>query len=389
MRVKSSPVKVTPAKRSKSSMALRENLEPSKLELGLSNGKRATLKDLAKALNVAASTISNAYNRPDQLSQTLRTQILETAQQMGYSGPHPVARGLRQQRLGVIGVLFGARLSYAFRDPAAVLFLQGISLATEKEGLGLTIVPAPLGALQDQVGVRNAAVDGFITYCLPQGPLIESVLERRLPMVLVDHDPQPGRLHVNINDEAGARQTARHLMELGHRHIGILSLGQSSTLRNGWVTDLNGIDTGVCEATRARLVGYSSELEAAGLVWTKDFFVYECRGNTPGQGRLGLREILGCNPCPTAILAMSDVLALGVLAEAQSLGLRVPEDISVIGFDDVPEAAKVGLSSVHQPHIEKGRIAAELLLACLRGEPVLSPPRLETKLIRRSSARPR
>jgi DNA-binding LacI/PurR family transcriptional regulator len=386
MRVKSSPAKAKPSKRSKSSPVLRENLEPGKLELGLSNGKRATLKDLAKALNVAPSTISNAYNRPDQLSQTLRTQILETAQQMGYSGPHPVARGLRQQRLGVIGVLFGARLSYAFRDPAAVLFLQGISLATEKEGLGLTIVPAPLGALQDQVGVRNAAVDGFITYCLPQGPLIESVLERRLPMVLVDHDPRPDRLHVNINDEAGARQAAQHLLKLGHRHIGILSLEQSSTPRNGWVTDLNGIDTGVCEATRARLVGYSSELEAAGLVWTQDFFVFECRSNTHGQGRLGLREMLAQPNPPTAILAMSDVLALGVLEEARSLGLKIPEDIGVIGFDDVPEAARSGLSSVNQPHLEKGQIAAELLLARLRGETVVSPARLETKLILRSTS---
>lgn len=386
MRVKSSPVKAKTAKRSTSSPALQAHLEPGKLELGLSNGKHTTLKDLAKVLNVAPSTISNAYNRPDQLSQALRTQILETAQQMGYSGPHPVARGLRQQRLGVIGVLFGARLTYAFRDPAAVLFLQGISLATEKEGLGLTIVPAPLGALQDQVGVRNAAVDGFITYCLPQGPLIDSVLERRMPMVLVDHDPRPDRLHVNIDDETGARQAAQHLLKLGHRRIGILSLEHSSTPRNGWVTDLNGIDTGVCEATRARLVGYSSELEAAGLVWTQDFLVYECRGNTPNQGRLGLREMLGCHPRPTGILAMSDVLALGVLEEAQNLGLRVPEDLSVIGFDDVPEAAKVGLSSVNQPHIEKGRIAAELLLARLRGEPVVSPARLETKLVIRSTS---
>jgi DNA-binding LacI/PurR family transcriptional regulator len=386
MPVKPARVKNAKSKLLEPSQIPSTNLERIAPESRPSEQKRATLKDLAKALNVAPSTISNAYNRPDQLSKTLRTTILEMAQQMGYSGPHPVARGLRQQRLGVIGVLFGARLSYAFRDPAAVLFLQGISLATEKEGLGLTIVPAPLGALQDQVGVRNAAVDGFITYCLPQGPLIESVLERRLPMVLVDHDPRPDRLHVNIDDEAGARQAARHLLELGHRQIGILSLEQSSTPRNGWVTDLNGIDTGVCEATRARLVGYSSELEAAGLVWTQDFFVYECRGNTPGQGRLGLREMLGCHPHPTAILAMSDVLALGVLEEAQNLGLRVPEDLTVIGYDDVPEAARVGLSSVNQPHLEKGQIAAELLLARLRGETVVSPTRLETKLILRSTS---
>jgi DNA-binding LacI/PurR family transcriptional regulator len=380
--------KSTPTVRLESRQPL--DLDTRSLETGL-NGKRATLKDLAKALNVAPSTISNAYNRPDQLSKTLRTQILEMAQQMGYSGPHPVARGLRQRRLGVIGVLFGARLSYAFRDPAAVMFLQGISEATEKEGLGLTIVPAPLGALHDHLGVRNAAVDGFITYGLTQGPLIQSVLERRLPLVLVDHaqgnyTQGDQALHVNIDDEAGARLAARHLLNLGHRRIGILSLERSDPPRNGWVTDSTGSVPDICEATRARLAGYTSELEAAGLVWTKDFFVFECRSNTHGQGRLGLREMLAQEPRPTAILAMSDVLALGVLEEARSLGLKIPEDIAVIGFDDVPEAARAGLSSVNQPHLEKGRVAAELLLARLRGEIVISPKRLETKLVLRSTS---
>jgi DNA-binding LacI/PurR family transcriptional regulator len=383
MPVKRSTKKSTSTIRLESGQPL--DLDSRSLETGL-NGKRATLKDLAKALNVAPSTISNAYNRPDQLSKNLRTQILETAQLMGYSGPHPVARGLRQQRLGVIGVLFGARLSYAFRDPAAVMFLQGISEATEKEGLGLTIVPAPLGELQDQIGVRNAAVDGFITYGLTQGPLIQSVLERRLPLVLVDHAQGnytrgDQALHVNIDDENGARQAARHLLDLGHRRIGILSLERSNPPRNGWVTDSGGGVPNICEATRARLEGYATELEAAGLVWMQDFFVFECRSNTHGQGRLGLREMLTQPDRPTAILAMSDVLALGVLEEARSLGLGIPTHMSVIGFDDVPEAARAGLSSVNQPHLEKGRVAAELLLARLRGEAVTSPSRLETKLM--------
>jgi DNA-binding LacI/PurR family transcriptional regulator len=360
-------------------------LNSSGLEFGL-NGKRATLKVIANALNVAPSTISNAYNRPDQLSKQLRTQILELAQQMGYSGPHPVARGLRQQRLGVIGVLFGERLSYAFRDPAAVMFLQGVSLATEKEGLGLTIVPAPLGEIRDAVGVRNAAVDGFVAYCLNRGPLIDSVLERRLPLVLVDHQPSSQALHVNIEDELGARQAARHLIDLGHRHIGIISLERSDPPRSGWVTDLADVEDSYFEATRARLTGYTQELKAAGLRWQDHYCVYESRGNTLEQGRLGMREMMGRQPRPTAILAMSDVLALGTLAEARELGLSVPEDLAVIGFDDVPDAAQAGLSSVNQPHLEKGRVAAELLLARLRGEPVISPARLETRLILRSTS---
>ena len=93
--------------------------------------KRATLKDLALALNVAPSTISNAYNRPDQLSQELRERILATARDMGYSGPHPVARGLRQQKTNTVGVIFAEQLSYAFHDPVAATFLEGVSSAIE------------------------------------------------------------------------------------------------------------------------------------------------------------------------------------------------------------------------------------------------------------------
>jgi DNA-binding LacI/PurR family transcriptional regulator len=392
--IKSMPVKRS-TKQSRPTIRLESgrqglNLDSGRLETGL-NGKRATLKDLAKALNVAPSTISNAYNRPDQLSKSLRSQILEMAQQMGYSGPHPVARGLRQQHLGVIGVLFGARLSYAFRDPAAVMFLQGISEATEKEGFGLTIVPAPLGELHDHLGVRNAAVDGFITYGLTKGLLIQSVLKRRLPLVLVDHTRDSDTLsdqalHVNIDDEGGARRAARHLLKLGHRRIGILCLERSDPPRSGWVIDSSATVPEICEATRARLAGYTSELEAAGLVWSHNLFVFECRSNTHGQGRLGLREMLALPNPPTAILAMSDVLALGVLEEARSLGLKIPEDIGVIGFDDVPEAARADLSSVNQPHLEKGRAAAELLLARFRGETVVSPARLETNLVIRATS---
>jgi DNA-binding LacI/PurR family transcriptional regulator len=348
--------------------------------------KRATLKDLATALGVAPSTVSNAYNRPDQLSKILRTRILETAGRMGYSGPHPVARGLRQQRLGAIGVLFGERLSYAFRDPAATMFLQGVALATEREGLGLTIVPAPLGEIHDPVGVRNAAVDGFVAYCLTRGPLIATVLERHLPLVLVDHRPGPGALHVNIRDEAGASEAARHLIGLGHRTIGILSLELSHPPQNAWVTHLDDLEESYFEATRARLTGYRHALERAGLGWQREYCVFESRGNTAEQGRRALREMMARTPRPTAILAMSDVLALGALEEARAMGLRVPEELSIVGFDDVPEAAQAGLTSVHQPHLEKGRIAAELLLARLRGETVESPARLETHLVVRQTS---
>jgi DNA-binding LacI/PurR family transcriptional regulator len=349
------------------------------------SSRRATLKDLARALNTSPSSVSNAYNHPDQLSKELRNRILQTAKDIGYSGPHPVARGLRQRRIGVIGVLFSEHLSYAFSDPAAALFMQGISQATEVEGFGLTIVPVPLGAPRTAFGILNAPVDGFIAYCLTREGLVESVLERGLPLVLVDHTPRPDVLGINIKDEYGAGQAARHLIEQGHKNIGILTLEMSVPPRTGWAENLEQARNTIFEATRGRLNGYLNELFKAGLVWNENISVFECN-DTLEQGRFGLSAIMKRNPKTTAILTMSDVLALGVLEEAQNLNLRIPQDLAVVGFDDVPNAAWVGLSSVAQPHLEKGRMAGQLLIRQLKGETVTSPELLETRLVVRGSS---
>src|ERR687894_2969814 len=103
-------------------------------------GRRATLKEVASELGVSPATVSNAYNRPDQLSSALRERVFETARRLGYPGPDPMARGLRRRRAGAVGVLYEDRLSYAFADPAEVLFLRGVSVATEEAGLGLLLL---------------------------------------------------------------------------------------------------------------------------------------------------------------------------------------------------------------------------------------------------------
>jgi DNA-binding LacI/PurR family transcriptional regulator len=288
--------------------------------------KRATLKDIAHRLRVAPSTISNAYNRPDKLSKELRQLVFGTAKEMGYTGPHPVARGLRQQRMGVIGVLFNEHLSYAFSDPAAVIFMQGVSYAIELERFGLTLVPVPYDAPQGAFGLQNAAVDGFVAYCLNSQGLVEGVLERGFPLVLVDHTPHPDIIGINVTDQEGAQQAARHLLLQGHTQIGILTLELSVPPRVGWVDDIKAKPT-IFEATRGRLAGYLEELLAAGLGLNQDVLIYECSDSFL-QGQQGLREIVKRNPKITAILAMSDVLAFGVLEEAKQLGI----DIAVVGL---------------------------------------------------------
>lgn len=339
--------------------------------------------DIARASGVSLATVSNAYNRPDQLSEALRGRILATARALGYPGPDPLASGLRRGRAGALGLLYADPLSYAFADPAAALFLRGLAGTLEPSGLNLLLLPAP----RDPQVVWGAAVDGLLLYSLPDdSPLLAAALARGLPCVLVDQTPQPGHPCVNIRDVDGARQAAHHLLALGHRRLAVLSLDLALPRRRGRVTPAR-LRAARFRPALDRLRGYREAVAGAGLPWS-GVAVLEALENSPEEGeRLAGALLDGASP-PTGILAMSDQLAFGVLRAAASRGLAVPGDLSVVGYDDVPAAAELGLSTVRQPTVEKGRLAGELLLAALAGEQPESPPPLPTELVVRASSGP-
>ena len=188
-------------------------------------GRRMTLKAVAAALRVSPMTVSNAYNRPDRIAPATRARVLAEATRLGYPGPNPTARSLRRGRAGAVGMLYPGPLSYAFSDPAAVLLLQGVSLATEADQLGLLLLSG--AASDDPTIVTEAAVDGLIVLAMSDDdPLLEAALGRRLPLVLVDQGSRPGVPSVGIDDEGGAYAAAAHLLALGHHHIGIAALGR-------------------------------------------------------------------------------------------------------------------------------------------------------------------
>ncbi|MGI8859844.1 MAG: LacI family DNA-binding transcriptional regulator [Rubrobacteraceae bacterium] len=121
---------------------------------------------MAAEVGVSPATVSNAYNRPDQLSGELRERVFEAARRVGYAGPDPTARGLRKKRTGAIGALYTDRLSYAFADPAAVMLFEGVSVATEEAGLGLLLIPGGSLGQRDPEALGSAAVDGFVIFCM-------------------------------------------------------------------------------------------------------------------------------------------------------------------------------------------------------------------------------
>jgi DNA-binding LacI/PurR family transcriptional regulator len=329
---------------------------------GLPNVRRpATLASLAAELGVSRTTVSNAYNRPDQLSAPLRARVLEAARRLGYPGPDPVARSLRTRKAGAVGLLLTEALSYAFRDPAATGFLEGLALACEQAGQGLLLVPvSPDHA--DVAAVHQAGVDGFVVYSVREDdPHFLAVLERPVPTVVCD---QPhgveGVDRVGVDDRAGMLGLARHLTTLGHRRIGVLCMRLGAGHNDG-LADAERQSSATYPVQRDRLSGLRDGLAEVGVDWS-EVPVIERFEHSVDAGQSAAAELLAVHPHLTAIVCTSDVLALGALRHASSRGLSVPEDLTVTGFDGVPEAERAGLTTVRQPLREKGRVAGELLL---------------------------
>jgi DNA-binding LacI/PurR family transcriptional regulator len=331
---------------------------------------RPTLATVAEALGVSRMTVSNAFNRPDQLSPELRERVLATAHEQGYAGPNPVARTLSCGRTGSIGVVLDAPLTLAFSDPAAVELLHGVATVCEERELGISLVPRVTG--RDAALVRTALVDGFIVYCMgDDDPRLDAIVERRLPYALIDHAPGSAELTVNIDDRAAARATVEHLVALGHRRFGIV---------RGWENPAQESAELHYHVNRERLKGWREGVEAAGVAWD-EVALAGAPGFDSATGRIAGGRLLDRANRPTAIVCTSDVLALGVLEAAAERGVPVPQALSVTGFDDTPDAVRAGLTTVHQPHAEKGAAALRLLLDGTDQASVLLP----TALVPRSS----
>ena len=336
----------------------------------------ATLATVAEAVGVSRMTVSNAYNRADQLSPELRERVLATARELGYPGPNPVARTLSRGETGAIGLVLNFALTTALRDSATVQLLHGVAAGCEQRGLGLTLVPRIAG--RDAALIRSALVDGFILYSAPVADeRLAAVRERRVPYVLVDFPPKEGEKAVNVDDRGGARATARHLAGLGHRKFGIV-LPFDEAGETAAEAEANAVWHMRVERLGGWREGFGGDVDWSAIP------VASAPGGDRETGRRAAAKLLDAPDRPTAILALYDQLALGVLDAAQERGIAVPDELAVTGFDDVPEAKLASLTTVSQPHTRKGAEAVRLLL----DEPYPEAVRFETELVIRSSTAP-
>jgi DNA-binding LacI/PurR family transcriptional regulator len=334
---------------------------------------RMTVKTLAAAVGVSPATISNAYNRPDQLSAELRDRILATAKELGYPGPDAAGRTLRMGRAEAVGVLLSERLSYAFSDPFAVEFLTGLSEVVEAQGISIVLMPlsAPIDGSgtrpnaddSDLTAVRNANIDALAILSLPTDhPAAIVARARGIRLVTTDISSDPESTWVAIDDFGAGVMVGEHLARLGHRDVAVLvetnqpagSPGQSLEEDQLGFLDYAARVAGLQQALSGQVMiisgGHNSiESGATATSWLLD------------SDRIPTAPVQTA-PIPTAIVGLSDVLALGALQALASRGLSVPAEVSVCGFDDITAAAAANLTTIHQPIREKGQHVGRLLL---------------------------
>jgi DNA-binding LacI/PurR family transcriptional regulator len=335
--------------------------------------KAVTIRDVARRAGVSVATASRALNGKDVVSAETRERILTVMEELGFT-PSPAGRRLRLGRTMTVGIV----VSFLTR-PQAAERLRGIDAILADSELDLVIYNVEsvqkrdhyLGAL-----VRSHRHDGLLVVSLPPPPEAISVLEHApVPVVFIDvHVPTVSTMPRVVGDDvAGGEIAARHLLELGHRRIGFI--GDAGENPFGFTS------------SRDRQTGLARELAAAGMGLPDEWVGHGAHGRY--EARDLARRMLVSWDRPTAIFAASDTQALGVIAAAHEAGVNVPEDLSIVGYDDVEAADYVGLTTVRQQLVESGRRGAEMLLAEIEHRSPTAPvARLAPELVVRATTAP-
>jgi DNA-binding LacI/PurR family transcriptional regulator len=343
----------------------------------------ARLIDVAKAAGVSRSTASNVFNNPGVVRPKLRERVEAAARELAYAGPDPKGRMLRSSaKLNTIAVLPSAEWSVAdsLRNPVFSQFLCGVADGCDEAGASLTIIADQPGSS----GIRNALVDGFIFARVEHLRELEPARLRRLPFAVVDFDPGSHISSVRVDTRAGARDAARHLVALGHRRFAIMSFlrGKGPARLHPPANGRDPAGAGM-PTDQEKYRGYADALGEAGLDIDAMPMV-QADPWDPTAAAMLLDAAAGA----TAILSMAVMQALAVITEARRRGLSVPGDLSVVGHNDMPEAARFDppVTTVDGMSVEKGRAAARLVFSGGAPRHVVLAPRL---IVRGSTAPPR
>jgi DNA-binding LacI/PurR family transcriptional regulator len=338
---------------------------------------RARIADVAREAGVSKTAVSFAFNSPDRLAPETAVRIREVAESLGYR-PHPVARMLTQRQTLSIGVLTPQPLSVIFSNPFFGAFAEGVALVAEESGYGLTFISPLDGSLARAVG--RATVDGVVAIGLTDDhPEVEQIRRAGLPIVFVDSSALSEFTSIDVDDVGGARAAAEHLIGLGHHDFLVIGVEPPPTT----TTEPEGV-------LGRRLRGYRDALDMAGIPLPPERIVVGPASIDGGEAALNRAWEDGVRP--TAVLVMSDAMAVGAMRALRDQRLEIPRDVSVVGFDDLDLAPHTHppLTTVHQPIRRKGEEAVRLLLTVVQRRDFTKPEHrlLETRLIVRGSTGP-
>jgi len=342
------------------------------------------LADIAKAAGVSQGTASNVFSRPEVVREEVRERVLGIAKDLGYNGPDIKGRLLRAGRVNAIGVAAIEPLAYFFEDPWARALMTQVAAVCDATGTGIALVSA-----QNQQklawNINSALVDGFILLCVEGGEQLVALTRRRqLPFIaLALGDGDAAIPAIGLGNIAGAAQAARHLADLGHRRFAILAIGLTGD-GAGAMTPEQAVRS-LKFTSRDRALGYWQALADFG-VGRADVPIHATQNDRQSVDA-ALETLFAAARPPTAILAMSDRIALFAMQWLARRGYAVPDDVSVIGFDGVPEAATAvpGLTTMAQPLAE---IARRAVAAILEDAAPAQQEALDVTLIVRGSTAP-
>lgn len=329
--------------------------------------RRATLSDVAREAGVSTSTASVVFSGKTKVSDATRDRVLEAAAALGYSGPDPMAASLRRGRSGIVAVVLEGQLRAAFLDPVTIPMMDGLTEGIASLGAGVLLLrddPA-----DDEVSaLTTAPVDAavLIGCSVRTRESLDVLRSRGLPVVVIEGDAGEGIPRITLDNREAAAEVARHVQLLGHTDVVAVTLATDSRRERGPIA-ADRLARATVDVTIDRLAGVRDVYPEAPAV--------SAAASSIDEGVIAGRALLG-DPAsrPSAVLAQSDLLAAGVIRAAEELGLRVPDDLSVAGFDGI-RVDGIGehvLTTMVQPAMEKGRAAGEQVARMLRGEPAAS-----------------
>jgi LacI family transcriptional regulator/LacI family purine nucleotide synthesis repressor len=331
-----------------------------------------TIKDIARKAEVSVATVSKVMNGYDDIGEVTKAKVLKIIKENNYR-PNANAQSLRTNKSFLVGLFFKDHQDSGVKHP----FFRGIISGLEERLLENNYDMILFSAnWEDQFSYLEKCqfrnVDGAILMGMPKDDSkLPELLNAKIPSVFIDLDISDDKASYIISDnEEGARKAVRHLVELGHKKIAIIE-GEQITI-----------------PTQKRLAGYKAELKAQNLK-VRDEWIIQGRFSVDG-GFKAMEEILALKERPTAIFCMGDEIAVGAMQAIKEAGLKVPDDFSIVGFDDIEisQYLNPALTTIRQKKGEMGTEAAKMVLEMINPpEEKVEPEIIETELILRDSTK--